>query len=123
MSVYEISVEHTFTASHAVALSSGAYEPQHSHAWHVTATFRSEKLDDTGMVLDFLHVSRLLKEVTADLEGGYLNAVPQFFDCGVSAEAVAHLLATRLSARINGLYRLAVIEAPGCTAAYYPGTA
>lgn len=103
----------------------GRLEQPHEHLWQVTATFRAEGLDQTmGVVIDFAKVRVALKSITDELEGTDLNTLAGFTDGGPSAERLAELLAGRLLARIDTdrtLYRVAVTEAPGCSAAFYPG--
>ena len=128
MSVYEASVEHEFTARHAVRLRDGSMEPSHEHCWRVRATFRSAALDlAMGVVIDFLDVQEALKAATANLVGRDLNELAEFSDRPPSAERLAELLAARLRSRLAGaggrLYSLSVTEAPGCIAAFYPGPA
>ena len=125
MAIYEASVEKRFTARHAVCLPDGSFEPAHEHLWCVTATFRCEKLNPPmGVVVDFLEVESALSAIIADLEGGDLNRAAELADAGASAERVAEFIAKKLMARLPGggrrLYSLAVTEAAGCRAAYYP---
>jgi 6-pyruvoyl-tetrahydropterin synthase len=125
MGTYEVSVKCRFTASHAVCLPDGGMETPHEHDWNVTATFRSQKLDPVmGVVIDFLAVQEALAAITSDLEGTDLNALlANSSATGVSAERVAEFLARALMRRLGegtSLYRLAVSEAPGCWAAWYP---
>ena len=127
MSTYEVSVQGSFRAKHSVRLPDGSYEPPHQHDWQATSTFRASRLDDTmGVVIDFLEVEASLKAVMAQLDGADLNELPVFSDGRPSAERVAEHVAKALSVRLGGdrrLYRLAVTEAPGCSAAFYPGGA
>jgi 6-pyruvoyl-tetrahydropterin synthase len=125
MGVYEVSVEGRFTARHAVRLGDGDFEAPHEHDWTVVATFRSERLDPVmGVVVDFLTVQEALRAVTRGMEATNLNALTDAADTGASAERVAEYLARALMGRLggerSGLYRLAVSEAAGCWAAWYP---
>jgi 6-pyruvoyl-tetrahydropterin synthase len=123
--VYEATVEGRFTARHAVRLGDGDFEAPHEHDWTVVATFRSPRLDPVmGVVIDFLAVQEALRAVTRGLEGADLNALTDSSATGASAERVAEFLALALMGRLggerSGLYRLAVSEAPGCWAGWYP---
>jgi 6-pyruvoyl-tetrahydropterin synthase len=123
MAIYEITVEHAFRASHAIQLADDRYEEVHEHLWQVEATFRSGQLDHRGMVVDFLDAMEALKSVTADLEGTDLSELPETSGQGATAEVVAEILANRL-VKVFGpkLYRLCLTEAPGCKAAFCPGS-
>lgn len=130
MSYYEVSVEHSFRARHWLRLAGprprggGGQEEPHEHTWRVTATLRSPRLaEDTGVVVDFVHVKRALQTVCDGLDGGDLNTIAPFSDGGASAERVAEHIASRLAgqAEIGDLLaRVEVTEAPGCSAAFCP---
>ncbi len=126
MSIYEVSVEHSFSARHAIRLPDGSWEPSHGHGWHVTATFRADRLEEpSGVVVDFLDVQRALQQIAGELGGTDLNTLADFEGQGASAERLAEYLARRLGNLLETrarLYRLAVVEAPGCSAAFYPDT-
>ncbi len=122
--MFEISVERSFSASHALRLGDGVMEDPHEHEWRVVATLRSELLDETmGVVADFVEVDRALARVVEPWVGGDLNAQEAFSDGRPSAERVAEDIARRLGRELACdalLYRVSVTEAPGCVAAFYP---
>jgi len=132
VSVYEASVQQAFTASHSVPLPAGGAEESHKHTWVITATFRARRLDETmAVVIDFVAAQQALEAIAAALEGGDLNQLPEFIDGRASAERVAEILAGRLVDQLSNelaapedggpwLSRLALTEAPGCSAAYLP---
>ncbi len=124
MSYYEVSVEHSFRGRHWLLLAGGGQEEPHEHTWRVTATLRSRRLsENTGVVVDFVHVKRALQTVCDGLDGGDLNAMAAFSDGGASAERVAEHIASRLAdqGEIGDLLvRVEVTEASGCSAAFYP---
>lgn len=124
MPTYEASVQCAFLAKHALRLPGGQLEQQHEHAWRVTATFRSDRLDEPmGIVIDFTEVQLAMEDIAGQMEGADLNTLATFKDTSPSAERVAEFLAERLGERLGRpqlLYSLAVTEAPGCTAAFYP---
>ncbi len=128
MATYEVSVEGSFKGAHAVRKPDAAddeFEQLHEHRWRVVATFRSANPDSrTGMVIDFLQVRRAMQNVLDRIDGANLNEMDYFAGTGATAELVARYLAEQISARLDGesLYRIVVTEAPGCSAAYYPGT-
>ncbi len=124
MATYEVSVEDSFNAEHAIRLPDGTLEKPHQHRWCVTVTFRSDELDEnTGIVVDFLEILEALRSITDKLEGADLNALDDLRGTSASAERVAEMLARRLSIKIGGpakLHRVSVTEGTGCSAAYYP---
>ena len=122
--MYEASVEQEFVARHAVRLADGGFEDAHEHTWRVTATFQAEKLDESGLVIDFVKVQRAMALVAADLDGQDLNLLPELAGASASAEHVAEVFAGRLTKALGQagkmLVSLAVTEAAGCSAAFYP---
>ncbi len=125
MSLYEITVDAGFTATHSLPLPDGGSEPPHEHAWGVSATFRSDRLaEPMGVVIDFIEVRNALEAVAGRFEGGDLNKHEALGGESPSAERVAECIAGLL-AQISPeaaklLYRIEITEAPGCKAAFYP---
>jgi 6-pyruvoyl-tetrahydropterin synthase len=121
MSVYEASAEAGFRAGHAVRAPDGSMEAAHEHDWRVTATFRAGTLNANGFVVDFLAVRSALERATGELAGRDLNAAIGPPGTGASAERVAEHLAGRLAELLDRRpHCVRVVEAPGCTAAFYP---
>lgn len=124
MGTYEISVDHTFTAGHALPLDGSLREQTHQHTWRVTVAFRSDKLtEQMGVVADFVEVTDALKNICSRLEGANLNDLEEFSHGKPSAEYVAEYIARALAGPA-GLgktpFKVEVTEAPGCKAAFYP---
>ncbi|MHC4981641.1 MAG: 6-carboxytetrahydropterin synthase [Planctomycetota bacterium] len=127
MKTYEATVTHAFRASHAVPLETGGVEDPHEHDWRVSATFRSARLaEPMGVVIDFTKVQTALAAVASELENADLNAHAAFAGKSSAAERLAEYIAGRLAELLEvgkdsaELYRVAVTEAPGCEAAFYP---
>jgi len=117
--MYTVSVETTFSATHRVALPTGALEPLHGHDWRVRAIFSSDSLDDHGMVVDFCEARSTLEQVVADFHHADLNSLACFENRGPTAEVVARAIYDRLRERgFKALREVEVAEAPGCLAAY-----
>lgn len=122
MAVFEVSVCGGFAAAHQLPLPDGSLEPLHGHSWHVQVTFRGPRLDERGLLLDFVTLRRRLEALLAELHERNLNDLPVFADCAPSAERVAALLAARLADAGGSAARLACVEveeAPGCLARYH----
>ncbi len=123
--MYEVNVCVSFRAAHALPLGNGRMEESHQHSWETTATFRAARLDaEMGVVIDFLTVRDKLGQIASQLHDRDLNAIDAFAAATTSAENVAAWIAGALIAKLPpepALYRLSVTEAPGCSAAYYPG--
>jgi len=117
MSTFEVSVSASFRARHAVATPSGPLEPPHEHDWRVEAVYRADALDADGFVVDFLAARDALDAALTPLTGADLNGA---LDAPASAERLAAFIAAALTRHGLTPYRVAVEEAPGCRAAFYP---
>jgi 6-pyruvoyltetrahydropterin/6-carboxytetrahydropterin synthase len=120
--VYELSVERTFAAAHAIVIN-GRREPIHGHNWTVRAVVRGDDLDDNDLLVDFHRIERDLDAILAPFHNGFLNEIAPFDRINPTAERVAQFIAESLAQRVPksaALSRLEVTEAPGCTAAWIP---
>jgi 6-pyruvoyltetrahydropterin/6-carboxytetrahydropterin synthase len=126
--MFEINISDRFAASHQLRRPDGSYESLHRHDWHVQITYTGEKLDESGLLVDFTVVRARLREVLAGLDGRQLNDLPTFADRNPSAENVAVHIADQLAAAplvapgpgSPRLFAVAVEEEPGCVARYLP---
>ena len=119
--MYEVTVEASFCATHSLKLPDGSREPLHGHDWAVNATFASESLDETGIVVDFCAAQGQLHRVVESLHHTHLNDQVWFNETNPTAENVARAIFDQLlgSGPWKGkLQRVGVAEAPGCAAAY-----
>jgi 6-pyruvoyltetrahydropterin/6-carboxytetrahydropterin synthase len=76
--MYEVTVEQTFAAAHALRHYKGACENLHGHNFKVHVTIEGEKLDQAGMLVDFLDVKALMKQIMQRIDHQNLNEVPPF---------------------------------------------
>jgi 6-pyruvoyltetrahydropterin/6-carboxytetrahydropterin synthase len=76
--MYEVTVEQTFAAAHALRHYKGACENLHGHNFKVHVTIEGEKLDQAGMLVDFLDVKALMKQIMQRIEHQNLNEVKPF---------------------------------------------
>jgi 6-pyruvoyltetrahydropterin/6-carboxytetrahydropterin synthase len=121
--MFEVSVAGTFSATHAVSLPDGALEPLHGHDWRVRVSYAGDKLNEQGVLEDFVAVRARLDEVLAALDGRELNALAWFSRRPASAENVAVYIAEQMVAEttLRAVPQYVEIEeAPGCVARYWP---
>ena len=76
--MYEVTVEQTFAAAHALRHYKGACENLHGHNFKVHVTIEGEQLDQAGMLVDFLDVKAAMKEVMKRIDHQNLNEVAPF---------------------------------------------
>jgi 6-pyruvoyltetrahydropterin/6-carboxytetrahydropterin synthase len=87
--MFEVSVDQTFAAGHALRNYKGRCENVHGHNFRVQVTIEGERLDDTGMLVDFLDVKKSMQEVIERLDHQFLNEIPPFDVKNPSAENIA----------------------------------
>jgi 6-pyruvoyltetrahydropterin/6-carboxytetrahydropterin synthase len=87
--MFEVSVEQTFAAGHALRNYKGKCENVHGHNFKVQVTIEGERLDDTGLLVDFIDVKNLMGAVIERLDHQFLNEVAPFDVKNPSAENIA----------------------------------
>ena len=99
--MFEVSVEQTFAAGHALRNYKGSCENVHGHNFRVRVTMEGETLDDTGLLVDFLDVKKSMGEIIARLDHVFLNEIPPFDVRNPSAENIAEYFHQELSRRLT----------------------
>lgn len=100
--MYEVCVEQTFAAAHALRHYKGACENLHGHNFRVQVTIEGDRLDQAGMLVDFIDVKGLMREVMAKLDHQNLNEVPPFdAEKNPSAENIAEYFYTEMTAGLK----------------------
>jgi len=122
--MFQITVEKSFHASHALKLPDGSLEPVHAHDWPVVVTVGADSLDKMETVMDFHELERIVEHVIDPLRDLHLNDIdPYSHGMNPSAERVAehigHQIAADLPKRVK-LVSVALGEEVGCTAIYRP---
>jgi 6-pyruvoyltetrahydropterin/6-carboxytetrahydropterin synthase len=87
--MFEVSVEKSFAAGHALRGYKGKCENVHGHNYKVRVTLVGEQLDSIGLLYDFVEVKRLLAEIIERLDHRFMNDVPPFTELNPSAENLA----------------------------------
>jgi 6-pyruvoyltetrahydropterin/6-carboxytetrahydropterin synthase len=87
--MFEVSVEQTFAAGHALRDYKGKCENVHGHNFKVQVTIEGERLDKTGLLVDFIDVKDKMRAVIDKLDHQFLNDVPPFDVQNPSAENIA----------------------------------
>ncbi len=100
--MYEVTVEQSFAAAHALRNYKGACENLHGHNFKVHVTIEGDTLDKAGMLVDFLDVKALMQEVMQRLDHQNLNDVAPFNEeKNPSAECIAEYLYAHVSAGLK----------------------
>lgn len=124
--MFEVTVEETFAAGHALRGYKGKCENVHGHNYKVRVVVEGEKLNSAGLLFDFAELRRRMKDVIGALDHRFLNDLPPFTEINPSAENIARYfyeqLNERLAASANGarLREVVVFESDTTTATYRP---
>jgi 6-pyruvoyltetrahydropterin/6-carboxytetrahydropterin synthase len=95
--MFEVCVEQTFAAGHALRNYKGKCENVHGHNYRVRITMQGDQLDSTGLLVDFLDVKRLIGGVVDYLDHQFINDLPPFTELNPSAENIAKYFYDRVS--------------------------
>lgn len=87
--MFEIDVEESFAAGHALRGYVGKCENLHGHNYRVRLTVAGDGLDRLGLLCDFKDVKNFLNEVIGRLDHQYLNNIEPFKELNPSAENIA----------------------------------
>ena len=121
--MFEISVEDTFAAGHALRAYHGKCEKVHGHNYRVRLRVEAEQLDSTGLVMDFVELKRLLHGVIDRLDHQFLNDLPPFDVINPTAENMAKYFYEEIASGLPAPARLASVkvwETDTSTASYRP---
>jgi 6-pyruvoyltetrahydropterin/6-carboxytetrahydropterin synthase len=87
--MFEVTVEQTFAAGHALREYRGKCENVHGHNYRVQITVAGERLNRIGLLVDFVELKRLMREVVARLDHQFINDLEPFTTVNPSAENMA----------------------------------
>jgi 6-pyruvoyltetrahydropterin/6-carboxytetrahydropterin synthase len=99
--MFEISVEYTFAAGHALRGYKGKCENVHGHNYRVQVMVRGEQLDSTGLLMDFVDLRKGIKGLVERLDHRFLNDLAPFDKVNPSAENLAKYFSDELEAQVR----------------------
>ncbi|MDX2154241.1 MAG: 6-carboxytetrahydropterin synthase QueD [Bryobacteraceae bacterium] len=99
--MFEVAVEETFAAGHALRNYHGKCENVHGHNYRIRVLYRGEELDDAGLLVDFAEVKRHLRALIARVDHVFLNDIEPFVTLNPSAENIARYFHDELVKRLG----------------------
>ena len=99
--MFEIAVEQGFASAHALRNYKGRCENVHGHNWKVQVVIEGEKLDPTGMLVDFIDVKNLMAGIIDAIDHQFLNEIPPFDEVNPSAENIAEYFYQKMHAGLD----------------------
>ena len=121
---YELTVKTEFSAAHNLRAYRGKCEHLHGHNWTVELRVQGERLNDEGMLMDFVEIKRLLALVLDPFDHAYLNETPPFDRENPSSENLSRYIALAVGARLPvgiTVESVTTWESDRCSATYRPG--
>lgn len=100
--MYEVSVEETFAAGHALRGYKGKCENPHGHNYRIRITISGAELDEAGLLVDFVELKRVLRAAIEKLDHQYLNDVEPFTRLNPSAENMARYFCDEVQSGLSG---------------------
>jgi 6-pyruvoyltetrahydropterin/6-carboxytetrahydropterin synthase len=101
--MFQVSVEETFSAGHALRGYKGKCENPHGHNYRVRVEVEGEQLDSIGLLFDFGDLKRILRELIGDIDHKFLNDQAPFDAINPSAENIAKFLYDEASKQMRGM--------------------
>jgi 6-pyruvoyltetrahydropterin/6-carboxytetrahydropterin synthase len=99
--VFEIAVDYTFAAGHALRNYKGKCENVHGHNYKLRVTVEGAKLNSTGLLIDFIDLRAAIKSLVDRLDHRFLNDLPPFDKLNPSAENIARYFCDSLEPQVR----------------------
>jgi 6-pyruvoyltetrahydropterin/6-carboxytetrahydropterin synthase len=101
--MFQVSVEETFSAGHALRGYQGKCENVHGHNYRVQITLEGPELDTIGLLVDFTRAKQVLREVIKRLDHQFINELEPFISVNPSAENLAKYFFEEVSGGLKAL--------------------
>jgi 6-pyruvoyltetrahydropterin/6-carboxytetrahydropterin synthase len=95
--MFEVTIEETFAAGHALRNYKGKCENVHGHNYRCQVTLEGAELDDIGLLVDFVELKRVVHGVLDRMDHQWLNEFPPFDVLNPSAENMARYIYDQVS--------------------------
>lgn len=120
--MFEVTVEEKFAAGHALRNYKGKCENVHGHNYRVRVTLEGERLDGTGLLVDFVELKKVLNVIIDRMDHQFLNDIAPFDTLNPSAENMAKYISDELVRGLAGApARVSAVqlwETDSCCATY-----
>ncbi len=106
MGLYELRVKTTFDAAHYLRHYQGKCSRLHGHTWTVEVAVAGTGVDRRGMLVDFLDLKGILREITGRFDHTLLNEIHPFNgetakETNPTAENLARLIFEELQEKLK----------------------
>lgn len=122
--MFEVSVEYSFAAGHALRGYKGKCENVHGHNYKVRVTVGGEKLNSIGLLIDFSDLRAAVRGLAERFDHQFLNDLDPFTETNPSAENLACYLGAELQRKLKDqglrVSNVTVWETDTTSASYRP---
>ena len=95
--MFEVTIEETFAAGHALRNYRGKCENVHGHNYRCQVTLEGAELDSVGLLVDFVELKKVVHGVLDRMDHQWLNEFPPFDVLNPSAENMARYIYDEVS--------------------------
>jgi 6-pyruvoyltetrahydropterin/6-carboxytetrahydropterin synthase len=90
--MFEVTIEESFAAGHALRNYRGKCENVHGHNYRCQVTIEGAELDEIGLLVDFVELKRVVHSVLDRMDHQWLNDFAPFDVLNPSAENMARYI-------------------------------
>jgi 6-pyruvoyltetrahydropterin/6-carboxytetrahydropterin synthase len=122
--MYQLTKSVTFDAAHLLRGYVGKCANLHGHTYRLEVAVAGEKVDQVGMLFDFLDLKKLIQGVVDRLDHRFINDIPPYNEINPTAENMACQIYQTLRQQLAGqnpnikLKYVQVWETPTASATY-----
>jgi 6-pyruvoyltetrahydropterin/6-carboxytetrahydropterin synthase len=99
--MFEVSVEYSFAAGHALRNYKGKCENIHGHNYRVQVTVAGDTLNDAGLLVDFSDLKKEIRLLVSRFDHQFLNQVAPFDQLNPSAENLARYISDSIGPELR----------------------
>ena len=121
--MFEVTVEESFAAGHALRGYRGKCENVHGHNYKLQVTIQGEGLDSIGLLVDFADLKKWIRAAVAKLDHKFVNDIPPFDLVNPSAENMAKYFYDEIGPAVPAPLRISQVmvwETDTTSATYRP---
>ena len=101
--MFEVTVDETFSSGHALRGYKGKCENVHGHNYKVRVTLEGPQLDSVGLLYDFTHLKRVIRDIVGVVDHKFLNDLAPFDVINPSAENLAKYFYDETTRQMNAM--------------------
>ena len=100
--MFEVTIEETFAAGHALRNYHGKCENVHGHNFRCQVTLEGGELDSVGLLVDFVELKKVVHSVLDRMDHQWLNEFPPFDVLNPTAENMALHIGDKMQQALAG---------------------